>query len=141
MIYIFQLNVSLELIKKKMTRQARYDRGMANLEETKKRIQELDFDKHVKELFNTKSRNEDAIRYDSTVFTNDVRRFRTQPLQEIPKKVNVHDAHRMWAGAEGAVNRSRHERDTRDFATTHQSSFVFDQQNTLRHSTGRLLIT
>ena len=134
------LDVTIELIKKKMTRQARYDRGMANLEETQKRLQELNFDKHVKELFNTKSRNEDAIRYESTVFTNDVRKFRTQPLQEIPKKVDVHASHRMWGGTEGAVNKPRQERDNRDFATTHQSSFVFDQ-NTLRNSIGRLLIT
>jgi hypothetical protein len=46
-----------------------------------KRSEEFLMDKRIQDLFNNKSRNEDNIRYGTTIFANDVKCFRSQPLQ------------------------------------------------------------
>ena len=68
-------------IRREEKRRARYNRTFANMEGTKRRLEEAVLDKRMKELLNQKSRNEDNIRYDTTVFANDVKCFRSQPLQ------------------------------------------------------------
>ena len=45
-----------ELARKKASRQARYDKGMAQWAGTLKRLDDFEFDKHIKELYNTKVR-------------------------------------------------------------------------------------
>ena len=128
-----------DLVKRQATRQARYERGVKNLEGTFKRLADFEFDKEVKQLYNVKSRNEDAIRYEANIFANDVRRFRSQPLQSMQKKALHVSSDSMWGGTEGAVNSPVKQKDTRDFVSTHSSSF-FDNTS-LRQSTGKLLFT
>ena len=128
-----------DLVKRQATRQARYERGVKNLEGTFKRLADMEFDKHVKELHNVKSRNEDAIRYEANIFANDVRRFRSQPLQSMQKKALLRSSDSMWGGTEGAVNSPIKQKDNRDFVSTHSSSY-FDNTS-LRQSTGKLLFT
>ena len=128
-----------ELVKRQEKRQARYERGVKNLEGTFKRLADFEFDKEVKQLFNVKSRNEDAIRYEANIFANDVRRFRSQPLQSMQKKGLQNSSESMWGGTEGAVNSPIKQKDNRDFVSTHSASF-FDNTS-LRQSTGKLLFT
>lgn len=112
-----------DLRKIKATRQARYDRGVNNYQGTLKRLEDFENDKHAKEVFNVKARNESAIRYDATVFQGDVKHFRSQPLQVMATKASEL-SDRMWGGTQGAVNDAIVQRDERDFQTTHRSSYV-----------------
>ena len=76
-------------IRREEKRRARYNRTFANMEGTKRRLEEAVLDKRMKELLNQKSRNEDNIRYDTTVFANDVKCFRSQPLQVNKQKTKI----------------------------------------------------
>jgi len=125
-----------ELERKKASRQARYDKGMKQWEGTLKRLEDFEFDKHIKGLYNTKARNEDLIRFESTVFHSDVRRFRTQPLNAMTLRPNTALSRPMWSGNEGAVNDKPTNHDQRDFATTTHTSFV--DNTMLRKSTSAL---
>ena len=60
---------------------ARYNRSFLHLEKTQRRLEEAALDLRIKEMKNMKSRNEDSIRYDTTVFANDMKGYRSQPLQ------------------------------------------------------------
>jgi hypothetical protein len=73
---------------------------------------------------NWKSRNEDHIRYETAIFTNDVKCFRSQPLQIMSRKPFMSRSDKMWGGtSDGAITTSINHDDHRDFSTTYNSSF------------------
>ena len=68
-------------IKREEKRKARYDRTCVNLAEMQRKVEESLLDKRLKELSNDKNRNEVNIRFDTNVFMNDIKSFKSQPVQ------------------------------------------------------------
>ena len=68
-------------IKREEKRKARYDRTCVNLAEMQRKVEESLLDKRLKELSNDKNRNDVNIRFDTNVFLNDIKNFKSQPVQ------------------------------------------------------------
>eukprot|EP00981_Chlorochromonas_danica_P002272 scaffold440_cov277-Ochromonas_danica.AAC.6 len=119
---------------KEYRRQQRYQRKQANMEVTKNRLEYENMIKELQSLHRTQARIEDNIRYKTSIFLQDLRAFRTQPLQRMAKRQNIELADRMWRGSQAMMLDSSKEGDgggggggggggKQDFLTTYNSSF------------------
>jgi hypothetical protein len=116
---------SLIYQEKAYKRHQRYQRTQANLEITRQRIESDQLEKQMRSLRREATRIEDSIRYKTSVLLNDLYAFKSQPLQRMAKRQNLHLSDRMWNGSHDKqtvvlVNENR------DFHTTYNSSFLED---------------
>jgi len=102
-------------------RQRRHQRLSENLAVTQRRLERERLESEAREVRRCQKVNDDMINYSTTVFLNDLKGFKKQPLQMMMKKPNLSKSDHMWGG-----NLSRHARDeeSRDFQTTYSGSFA-----------------
>lgn len=105
-------------LKKEYRRHQRYDRLKANMDVTANRLEYEAMHKELQSMHRTQSRIQNSIRYKSSIFLQDLRAFRTLPLQRMAKRQNIELSDRMWGG-----NAEKQVSEGRDFATTYGSSF------------------
>lgn len=98
-------------------RELRYERTKANLDVTTNRLEYDELHKQALQLTKNRNKNENMIRYESSIQLNDLKRFKDLPLQAMKKKPNFSVSDRMWGGQQ------REDSDGRDFATTYRTSF------------------
>ena len=106
-------------------RRRRAARTKANLQITKDRLEMDELQALSRSLQRSKSVNEDQIRYQSTIFLNDLKCYKKQPLTRMARKPNLTKSDRMWGGQISFD--SKNERDSRDFNTTFRESFIEPQ--------------
>ena len=106
-------------------RRRRAARTKANLQITKDRLEMDELQALSRSLQRSKSVNEDQIRYQSTIFLNDLKCYKKQPLTRMARKPNLTKSDRMWGGQISFD--SKNERDSRDFNTTFRESFTEPQ--------------
>jgi len=106
--------------KKEQKRKSRYERMQANLSVTKDRLECEALDREVRSLRKAQIFNEDLMRYQTTVFLNDMKCYKKQPLQMMAKKPNLTKSDKMWGGHSRFDKRE----DDRRFETTYQTSYV-----------------
>lgn len=104
--------------KKEFQRAERYARMKANMEVTTTRLEYEQVEKQVRNLRRDHGRLEDRIRYQTSMFLNDLKAYKSQPLVRMAKKQNIHLADRMWNG-----NAEHHVPENRDFLSTYNASF------------------
>ena len=74
----------------KERRRRRASRTKANLQVTKDRLEMQELDALSRSLRRSQSVNEDQIRYQSTIFLNDLKCYKKQPLTRMAKKPNLY---------------------------------------------------
>ena len=104
--------------KKEFQRSERYARLQANMDVTKARLEYEIVQKEVRNLRRDHGRIEDRIRYQTSMFLNDLKAYKSQPLVRMAKKQNIHLADRMWNG-----NADPHVAENRDFTSTYNASY------------------
>jgi len=104
--------------KKVFQRSERYARLKANMEVTETRLEYEQVQKEVRNLRRDHGRVEDRIRYQTAMFLNDLKAYKSQPLVRMAKKQNIHLADRMWNG-----NADPHVSENRDFMSTYNASY------------------
>jgi len=104
-------------------RDGRFQTQVKNKNNMVKRSEESLMDKRIQDLFNDKSRNEDNIRYGTTIFANDVKCFRSQPLQIMSRKPFMSRSDRMWGGNANSVQAGINVSDDRNFSSTYGKSY------------------
>lgn len=104
--------------KKEFQRAERYARTKANMEVTKTRLEYEQVEKEVRSLRRDHGRVEDRIRYQTAMFLNDLKAYKSQPLVRMAKKQNINLADRMWNG-----NVEHNVPENRDFQSTYNASF------------------
>jgi hypothetical protein len=108
--------------KREFQRNERYARMKANMDVTKTRLEYEVVIKEVQALRRNHGRLEDRIRYQTAMFLNDLKCYKSQPLVRMSKKQNIHLADRMWNG-----NQEHHIPENRDFLSTYNASY--DSEN------------
>ena len=88
-------------------RRRRAARTKANLQVTKDRLEMQELDAMSRSLRRSQSVNEDQIRYQSTIFLNDLKCYKKQPLTRMAKKPNLTKSDRMWEARSPSIPRRR----------------------------------
>jgi hypothetical protein len=104
---------------KKSQRERRHRRKEENLSVTRERLQREELEKESREINWRQKVNDDMIKFCTTVFVNDLKSFRKQPLQMMMKKPSLTRSDHMWTGTIGRDKVS----EDRDFNTTYGASF------------------
>jgi len=104
---------------KKSQRERRHRRKEENLSVTRERLQREELEKESREIKWRQKVNDDMIKFCTTVFVNDLKSFRKQPLQMMMKKPSLTRSDHMWTGTIGREKVS----EDRDFNTTYGASF------------------
>ena len=102
-------------------RQRRHLRLTENLSVTQRRLERQQLEADARETRRCQKVNDDMINYSTTVFLNDLKSFKKQPLQMMMKKPNLTKSDHMWGGNLG---RSAKGQEIRDFTTTYSGSFA-----------------
>ena len=103
-------------------RRRRAARTKANVQVTRDRLEMQELDALSRSLRRSQSVNEDQIRYQSTIFLNDLKCYKKQPLTRMARKPNLTKSDRMWGGQLSFDGKK--ERDSREFSTTFSNSFI-----------------
>lgn len=103
---------------KNKIRAERYNRKQANLDVTFSRLEYESLKKESQEICRTQNRNEDRIRYQTSIFLNDMKHYRKQPLETMAKKPNLHSSDNMWGG-----HQKTDYPDDRNFQSTYNAGF------------------
>jgi hypothetical protein len=104
---------------KKSQRERRHKRKEENLSVTRERLQREILEQESREIKWRQKVNDDMIKYCTTVFVNDLKSFRKQPLQMMMKKPSLTRSDHMWTGTMGREKPS----EDRSFHTTYSASF------------------
>jgi hypothetical protein len=103
---------------KNKIRAERFNRKQANLDVTFSRLEYESVKKEAQEICRTQNRNEDRIRYQTSIFLNDMKHYRKQPLETMAKKPNLHLSDNMWGGHQKVDHQ-----DDRTFQSTYNAGF------------------
>lgn len=106
-------------------RHRRHYRSSENLSITHERLLRENLESQAREIKRSQKVNDDMINYSTSVFLNDLKSFKKQPLQMMMKKPNLTKSDHMWGGN---INRGGKEHDSRDFMSTYSTSFVSPEQ-------------
>lgn len=107
---------------KEYRRAQRHERLKANMDVTKTRLEYEAMQKELRGLHRQHARVEDNIRYKTAIFLQDLRAFRTQPLQRMAKRQNIELSDKMWGGNQERLTVGIAPEE-RDFATTYRTSY------------------
>jgi hypothetical protein len=108
----------LNFRKKQFRRNERYARMKANVDVTTNRLEFDTVEKEVRGLRRDHSRIEDRIRYQTAMFLNDLKCYKSKPLVRMAKKQNINLSDRMWNGTMDRVGA-----EDREFKSVYTSSF------------------
>jgi len=103
---------------KSKVRSERFNRKQANMDITFSRLEYERLKKESQEICRNQVRNEDRIRYQTSVFLNDMKLYRKQPLETMAKKPNLHLSDTMWGG-----HQQNNRQDERVFQSTYNAGF------------------
>ena len=106
-------------------RNRRHLRLSENLAITQMRVERQRLESEVRETRRSQKVNDDMINYSTTVFLNDLKGFKKQPLQMMMKKPNLTKSDHIWGGniSRSGLGREADE-GPRDFTTTYSGSFA-----------------
>lgn len=106
-------------------RRRRHLRLSENLAITQMRVERQRLESEVRETRRSQKVNDDMINYSTTVFLNDLKGFKKQPLQMMMKKPNLTKSDHIWGGNISRSGLGREaEEGPRDFTTTYSGSFA-----------------
>lgn len=103
---------------KDKVRAERYNRKKANIDVTLSRLEYEALQRESRNICRNANRNEDRIRYQTSVFLNDMKIYRKQPLETMAKKPNLPLSDQMWGGS---FPHNQHE--DRVFQSTYNAGF------------------
>mmetsp|Transcript_29126 Transcript_29126/g.66039 ORF Transcript_29126/g.66039 Transcript_29126/m.66039 type:complete len:773 (-) Transcript_29126:130-2448(-) len=110
----------LNFRKKQFRWNERAARMKANVDVTTNRLEFEAVEREVRGLRRDHSRVEDRIRYQTAMFLNDLKCYKSKPLVRMAKKQNIHLSDRMWNGTN---TMGQEEGEMRDFKSVYTASF------------------
>ena len=105
-------------LEKDKIRAERYNRKKANMDVTLSRLEYEALQRESRNICRNQNRNEDRIRYQTSIFLNDMKIYRKQPLETMAKKPNLPLSDQMWGGT---FPHNQHE--DRVFQSTYNAGF------------------